>query len=82
MSLLSFSRKRRKIDVLAEWDGEAKVWVASSNDVPGLVTEADTLDELAAKVKVLIPELLDANGIPHSGGIHFSMRSELEAVAL
>jgi predicted RNase H-like HicB family nuclease len=31
--------------VNAEWDGEAKVWVASSDDVPGLATGADTLEE-------------------------------------
>ncbi|MBA3570088.1 MAG: DUF1902 domain-containing protein [Pyrinomonadaceae bacterium] len=82
MSLLDFRRKLKKIDVLAEWDSEAKVWTATSNDVPGLVTEADTLDELAEKLKVMIPEMLEANDIPHIGGIPFSMRSELEAVAL
>ena len=27
--------------VRAEWDEEAKVWVATSDDVPGLVTEAE-----------------------------------------
>lgn len=47
----------------AEWDDEAAVWVATSNDVPGLATEADTQEQLTAKLKVLIPELLEANGI-------------------
>jgi hypothetical protein len=28
--------------VRAEWDAEAAVWVAASDDVPGLVTEAET----------------------------------------
>ncbi len=48
--------------VRAEWDAEANVWVATSEDVPGLVTEADTLEALDLKLKVLVPELLEANG--------------------
>ena len=31
---------KRPLLVTAEWDDEAKVWVATSEDVPGLVTEA------------------------------------------
>ena len=48
--------------VHAEWDDEALVWVASSDDVPGLVTEAATTEELIAKLKVMIPELMAMNG--------------------
>ena len=51
------------IAVEAFWDEEAKVWVASSNDVPGLITEADTMEHLMQKLKILIPELLHANGL-------------------
>ncbi len=47
--------------VTATWDDEAKVWVAESDDVPGLVAEAASKDELVAKLRVLIPELLEAN---------------------
>ena len=53
----------KQITVNAEWDPEAKVWVATSYDVPGLVTEADTVEALAEKLSVMIPELLEANGI-------------------
>ena len=49
--------------VRAHWDAEAGVWVATSEDVPGLVTEADTMETLRDKVLVMIPELLEANGI-------------------
>lgn len=52
----------RAIQVRACWDAEAGVWVAESADVPGLVTEAPGLDSLKAKLDVLIPELLAANG--------------------
>jgi predicted RNase H-like HicB family nuclease len=50
-------------NVTAEWDEEAQVWVASSQDVPGLATGADTLEALIEKLKVVIPELLVENGL-------------------
>ena len=30
--------------VRAEWDNETRVWVASSDDVPGLATEEEPLE--------------------------------------
>ena len=41
--------------VRAEWDEEAKVWVATSDDVPGLVTEAETMEILSSKLEIMIP---------------------------
>ncbi len=49
--------------VNALWDDEARVWVATSDDVPGLATEADTWEQLMEKLRVMVPELLEANGI-------------------
>jgi hypothetical protein len=51
----------RKILVRVLWDPEASVYVAESDDVPGLATEADSLDALARKLYVMIPELLELN---------------------
>ncbi len=48
--------------VNAEWDDEAQVWVATSDDVPGLVAEADTLEALDREIRALVPELLVLNG--------------------
>ena len=48
--------------VRAEWDAEAQVWVAESDDVPGLVTEAETIERLIERLQVLVPELLELNG--------------------
>jgi predicted RNase H-like HicB family nuclease len=53
----------REFKVTAFWDPEASVWVAESEDVPGLVTEADTVEQLVAKLRVMVPELLEANGV-------------------
>jgi predicted RNase H-like HicB family nuclease len=47
--------------VHADWDPEADVWVATSDDVPGLATEASTIEALTEKLRNLIPELLEAN---------------------
>lgn len=54
---------KKDIKVEAFWDEEAKVWVASSDDVPGLITEAATMELLMQKIRILIPELLRANKI-------------------
>ncbi len=53
----------KEIQIKAFWDSEAKVWVAQSSDVPGLVTEAETMEQLIAKLQTMIPELLQANGM-------------------
>ena len=52
---------RGTIVVRAVWDSEAEVFVATSGDVPGLVAEGATFQELQQKVAVLIPELLELN---------------------
>jgi predicted RNase H-like HicB family nuclease len=49
--------------VKAEWDHEASVWVATSDDVPGLVTEAPTLESLLGKLRQMVPEMLELNGV-------------------
>ena len=49
--------------VEAFWDEEAKVWVATSDDVIGLVTEANSLETLTKKLHNMIPELMIANDI-------------------
>jgi predicted RNase H-like HicB family nuclease len=49
--------------VRAEWDEAAAVWIATSDDVPGLCAEADTFDELVECVVELVPELLLANEV-------------------
>lgn len=49
--------------VTAEWDPEAGVFIAWSDDVPGLATGADTFEALVEKLKVVVPELLQENGL-------------------
>ena len=48
--------------VSAEWDDEAKVWVAESANLEGLVTEAETLEALRARLALVVPDLLEDYG--------------------
>ncbi len=59
-----------------DWDGEAAVWVAESEDVPGLVAEAGSMEVLIEKLKVLIPELLELNGVPTRSHLPLHIYSE------
>ena len=43
------------------WDPEARVWVAESEDVPGLVLESGSFDALLERVRFAVPELLALN---------------------
>ncbi len=72
---------KKALFVRAEWDEEAEVWVATSDDVPGLVTEAATAEALLTKLRTLIPELLDANGCPDAGAVPFELLSRRFDVA-
>ena len=64
---------KKPLFVRVEWDEEAKVWVATSDDVPGLATEEDTMEDLIDKFKVLIPELLVANGMSGEFDVPFEV---------
>jgi len=59
--------------IRATWDEEAKVWVAESDDVPGLATEADSLDALLAKLQVIVPELLELNDGKRPADVPFEL---------
>ena len=44
------------------WDAEARVWIAESDDVPGLVLESGSFDALVDRVRFAVPELMELNG--------------------
>ncbi len=47
------------LQVTAKWYED--MWIATSEDIPGLVTEASTLEELSENLRIVIPELLKEN---------------------
>jgi hypothetical protein len=53
----------RPIVIHADWDSQAAVWVATTHDVRGLVTEADTIEVLRAKLPGIVFDLLEEQGI-------------------
>jgi len=67
--------------VRAEWDEEASVWVATSDDVPGLVTEEATMEALILKLKIIVPELLQANGLELGDRVPFEVLTRRFEVA-
>ena len=53
----------RPIVIHADWDAEAGVWVATTQDIRGLVTEAESIEALRAKLPGIILDLLEESGI-------------------
>ena len=49
--------------VRAKWDNEAQVWVADSDDIPGVAAEAESREKLQDKLAVLIPEMIELNNV-------------------
>ena len=60
--MTAIAGKNHPYIIFASWDAESATWVAESADVPGLVSGADTLEELVAKLRGLVPEMLQLNG--------------------
>jgi Domain of unknown function (DUF1902) len=52
----------RLITINARWDPEASVWIAISNDIAGLVVEADTWPAMIEEVRLVLSELLELSG--------------------
>ena len=52
--------KTASIFVRAFWDDDAKVWVATSNDIAGLSVEGETHEELTDKVVAAVTDLIEA----------------------
>ena len=44
-----------------KWDSKADGWIATSDDIPGLVLESGSYDALLERVRFAVPELLELN---------------------
>ena len=73
--------KKNPLFIRAEWDEEASVWVATSDDVPGLATEGATMEGLIEKLKIMVPELLKANEITIGQEVPFEILTRRFEVA-
>jgi hypothetical protein len=52
-----------RFNVQVTWDPDAEMWVADSDDIPGLAAEAADDKALWTKLESLIPELLALNRV-------------------
>lgn len=43
------------------WDTNANVWIATSDDIPGLVLESGSFDKLIERTRFAVPEMLKLN---------------------
>ena len=50
-----------ELTIKITWDPDACVWIAESEDVPGLVLESGSFDALLERVRFAVPELLSPN---------------------
>jgi len=63
-------------NVNLSWDNDAAVWIATSEDIPGLVLESDSFDVLIERVKHAAPELLELNNAKQGNQIRLCFRVE------
>ncbi len=67
-------------DIRLVWDNEAKVWIATSEEIPGLVLEAETADTAIQKALKAAPELIELNGLQKKSAFQFSCLRRESAV--
>ena len=51
--------KERYLEIDLLWDADECIWIAKSEDVPGLVLEAGSLDALINGLKAAVPDLTE-----------------------
>ena len=71
-------RGAEEFTVRFAWDGEAGVWTATSEDVPGLVLEDASFDALTARVRAAIPELVELNRLTRRETVRVSLVPDAE----
>jgi predicted RNase H-like HicB family nuclease len=73
-------RSERAVFITAMWDSDAAAWVAESLDVPGLATEAESVEALVANLKDVISESLEFNAGALADEIPFELLARQAAV--
>ena len=64
------------------WDPEANVWIATSDDIPGLVLEAGSFDALLERVRFAVPELLELDQSQKTSSTLIFVSERHERIAL
>lgn len=64
------------------WDSDANVWVATSDDIPGLVLESGSFDALLERIRFAAPELLELNKSKNTSYVLSFVSNRHERIAL
>jgi len=64
-----------KCTVKLVWDDETNRWFTETDDVPGLILEAPSFDDLVGKVRLAAPEMLELN-CNYTGPVHIFFEAE------
>lgn len=68
----------KKYTIKFSWDDEAKVWIATSDDIIGLILESESVEKLMNRVKLAAPELIELNNLPKYDSVKFEIEERLE----
>ena len=63
-----------------DYDNEARVWIATSDDIKGLILESESPEMLMKRVIAAAPELIELNNLPKFKTINFLMTRQESAV--
>lgn len=61
--------------VWAKWDAEAGVWYTAETSIRGINSSGDTLEELRARLMLLIPDFLE-DQMPEGAVLHIIAERE------
>ena len=64
-----------KCTVKLVWDSESDRWYTETDDIPGLVLEAESFDRLVDRVRLAAPEMLELN-CNYIGPVYVSFEAE------
>jgi Domain of unknown function (DUF1902) len=73
--------KMRIVVVTAAYDDEAKVWYIEKSNVPGLRTEAATLEALREKLPGLVEDLIQVNELDFHGDVPIEVIAHASTMA-
>jgi len=72
---------QREYQVRVDYDNGAEVWIATSDDIVGLVLEDESPEYLMKRVAEAAPELIKLNNLSDCKAINFSMTRKQRDVA-
>jgi hypothetical protein len=71
----------RSLTIRARWDRDASVWIATSEDIHGLVVEAGTWPQMIREVELVLPDLMEVSGFaPEKLSLTFIAEEHLDLV--